>query len=132
MITEQQTDKPVSKAHRAVVEQYFKAFNTNDFTTAAGLFSAEGELHPPFDEAIVGPTAIAAYLQQEASKMKAYPKSIAGADREQVEVIGQVDAVVFKVGVRWTFSLTEAAKIRTLSIRLLASMKELLTMRSDR
>lgn len=122
---------PLNKASEVAVKRYFEAFNANDFDAAAALFAKTGELRPPFGAAIVGPAAIARYLEQEAVRMTAYPEETCNDDAEdgQLRVTGQVDAIAFRVGVEWTFSFTETSKIQSLSIRLIASMKELLTMR---
>ena len=119
----------IDKAYAKVAEQYFEAFNTNNFTTAAGLFVDEGELRPPFDSAIVGRAAIADYLEQEATQMTAYPKNLDSLEDGCLQVIGQVDAISFRVGVEWIFIFTEAAEIKSLLIRLRTSMKELLSIR---
>lgn len=120
-----------SQAHEIIAKRYFEAFNHNDFKAIAALFALEGELHPPFEQAIVGRAAIADYLEREAREMKAYPQSFDDlSESGELQVMGQVDAIAFKVGVEWTFSLTEAAEIQSLSVRLRASMKELLDIRS--
>ena len=63
--------------------------------------------------------------------MTAHPDylSIQNLQDEQICVGGQVDAIAFRVGVEWTFLFTEASEIKSLSIRLKASMKELLSIR---
>ena len=121
-----QTEK---ESCETVAERYFKAFNENRFIAAAELFAADGELRPPFDSAIVGRTAIAEYLEQEASQMTAYPDSMDRLENGYLQVIGKVDAIAFKVGVEWTFAFTDDMAIESLSIRLRASMRELLTLR---
>lgn len=115
-----------------VIKRYFEAFNANNFAAAAALFSPEGKLCPPFESAVAGQGAIAGYLKQEASQMTAYPDypSIKDLEDGQIHVLGQVDAISFRVGVEWMFLFTEASEIESLSIRLRASMKELLSIRS--
>lgn len=130
MITTEQSQ--IESAFRIAITRYFEAFNANDFGAAAALFSDGGELCPPFESAVVGPEAIAHYLNQEAGQMTAHPDYLSIQDLGDGELCvgGQVDAIAFKVGVEWTFLFTEASEIKSLSIRLKASMKELLTMRS--
>ena len=124
-----QIDKTCEIASR----RYFEAFNTNSFETAAALFASDGQLQPPFDSPIVGPAAIAQYLKQEASQMTAYPDAFHeySAESRTLQVTGQVDAMSFKVGVEWRFSFTSTADIKSLSVRLRASMKELLAIRPN-
>jgi SnoaL-like domain len=55
------------------IRRYFETFNAEDFQATASLFAAEGGLYPPFEGAVVGREAIAAYLQKEAKGMKALP-----------------------------------------------------------
>ncbi|MEM1251844.1 MAG: nuclear transport factor 2 family protein [Cyanobacteria bacterium P01_H01_bin.21] len=122
----------VGKACENVAKRYFAAFNAHAFDAAAALFATEGALHPPFEAAIVGQAAIARYLGQEAGQMQVYPDEPYRYDGEssQLHAIGYVDATAFKVGVEWTFVFTNAIEIQSLSIRLRASMKELLAIRS--
>ncbi|MEO0348435.1 MAG: nuclear transport factor 2 family protein [Cyanobacteria bacterium P01_A01_bin.15] len=117
-------------AHLCAIRRYFETFNLHDFGAAAALFSVQGELHPPFEDAIVGRAAIAAYLSQEASQMKLFPgePTVDGSDASRLVVLGHVNAIAFKVGIKWTFLLTKESEIESLSIRLRASMQELLTL----
>lgn len=120
-------------SHLFAVRRYFETFNLHDFGATAALFSAKGELHPPFEDAIVGRTAITAYLSQEASQMSLFPGEPTGdkSDANRLEVLGHVNAIAFKVGVKWTFLLTKESEIESLSIRLRASMQELLTLQKQ-
>ncbi|MEM9808559.1 MAG: nuclear transport factor 2 family protein [Cyanobacteria bacterium P01_D01_bin.56] len=120
-------------ADEATIRRYFEAFNNNAFIAAAALFSPQGKLSPPFEKAIVGRAAIARYLEQKAEEMTAYPQEPYADSSEdgQLHVVGQVDAIAFKVGVEWIFSLTASSEIQSLSVRLRASMEELLTIRPD-
>ena len=119
----------IDKSLVAVVERYFKAFNENNFAAAADLFAAAGELCPPFDSKIVGRAAIADYLTQEATQMTACPKRLDSLEDGHLRVVGLVDAIAFKVGVEWIFTFAATSEILSLSIRLRASMKELLSIR---
>ncbi len=116
------------------VEQYFKSFNAGDFEATAALFAQDGQLHPPFEQAICGTEAIAQYLQAEAQGMQAHPQSweLEGtkSDSRRVIVKGWVKAIVFKVNAAWIFDLNEAGKIQSVRVTLLASMQELLSLRS--
>ena len=124
---------------RALTEEYFRSFNENHFKQTATLFTAEGQLIPPFDSPVVGQQAIFAYLEKEAGDITALPQhweveKLEG-DRAQVNVTGKVNAIVFKVNVAWYFiihtdSKTDAPQIERVRIKLLASPKELLGLRS--
>ena len=115
------------------VEQYFHTFNEGAFDKTAQLFTAAGELRPPFEEPLVGYEAIRAYLKQEAEGMEAFPKELeielGEGDRRRIIVRGQVTAVVFKVNCAWIFELTPDGEIDWVRIKLLASMQELLDIR---
>ena len=115
------------------VESYFAGFNAGDFDFTAALFAPDGELRPPFESAIVGPEAIAQYLKAEAEGMQACPESLdvqlLGEGCRQISVRGRVKALVFKVSVAWIFELNEDEQIRSVEVKLLASMQELLSLR---
>ena len=117
-----------------IVERYFSSFNAGDFDATAALFASDGALHPPFESAIVGTSAIAQYLKAEAEGMQAYPEMLevtqTDAGSRRILVKGRVKALVFKVNVAWTFEVDETEQIRSAGIKLLASMQELLSLRS--
>ena len=138
-------------AERRVTEEYFQSFNQNQFKQTAALFGEAGELVPPFESPVVGPEAILAYLEKEASNITAFPERweiIDEADkaaqkkdsdnlqqlicdRTQIIVTGKVNAIVFKVNVAWYFTLTASdesapSQIVRVRIKLLASPAELL------
>lgn len=122
---------------RQLTERYFQTFNENQFDQTAALFVQEGKLIPPFDSPIVGEEAILAYLQKEAENITAYParwESEEEGDFTYIKVTGKVNAVVFKVNVAWYFIIpnakTDASKIESVRVKLLASPKELLGLRS--
>jgi ketosteroid isomerase-like protein len=116
------------------IEAYFTAFNEGNFGAVAALFAADGGLKAPFEEPIQGREAIEAYLREEANNMKASPQEMASLeldDLRQVIVKGTVRAIVFNVNVRWTFLLNQDDEIVQAEVKLLASMQELMTMRSN-
>ena len=123
---------------RNLAEEYFRSFNENQFEKTASLFAEEGSLVPPFDSPVVGQQAIIAYLEKEARNITAYPEhwdfEIKNGYR-QINVTGKVNAVVFKVNVAWYFTLgadskKDEPKIERVRVKLLASPKELLGLRS--
>ncbi|MEM6835451.1 MAG: nuclear transport factor 2 family protein [Cyanobacteria bacterium P01_C01_bin.120] len=118
-----------------VIERYFESFNAGKFEVTAALFAPDGLLHAPFEEPIVGNAAIVRYLQSEAAGMEAYPKSLEQAEQadgaNRFIVRGRVKAIVFKVNVAWIFDLNEAEQIQKLRVKLLASMEDLLKLRSE-
>lgn len=116
------------------VERYFESFNAGDFDATAALFTAEGQLQPPFESAIVGTDAIARYLKAEAEGMQAYPQKLAVESvtdvTRRIVVKGHVKAIVFRVNAAWIFDLNARGEIQSVSVKLLASMQELLSLRS--
>jgi hypothetical protein len=113
----------------SVAERYFEHFNQGNYAVVATLFDDEGCLCPPFEDAIVGPPAIAAYLAQEASGMQAILKEsrtqITDYGR-QIKVKGRVKTPLFTGNVQWMFDITTADQIQRAEIKLLASLQELL------
>lgn len=113
--------------------RYFETLNLGDFEACAALFAASGVMHPPFESAIVGPDAIAAYLQQEAQGMELKPRQgvTETLDNEQiqVQVVGKAITSLFGVNVKWLFVLSPEDEILFATIKLLASPQELLSMR---
>lgn len=116
-----------------VILRYFETFNQGDFEATSALFATEGILHPPFESGIVGPEAIAAYLQAEATGMKLTPRQgIVEAQTEdglQFRVSGKVFTPLFGVNVSWMFWLNSKQEITALKLKLLASPQELLNLR---
>ncbi len=117
-------------AAKATVSAYFKQLNASEFAAAAARFQPNGQLLPPFESAIVGREAIAAYLKAEAKGMQAVPESVEtellSAGEVQIQVIGQVEAALFTVNVGWRFRVNSSAEIACVKIKLLASLKDLL------
>ncbi len=116
-----------------VVLRYFETLNAGKFESTAALFDSEGSLNPPFEAAMVGPAAIAAYLEQEAKGMKLLPgqgmiENLENGQR-QAEVSGKVQTSLFMVNVAWTFTLNDLNQITSARIKLLASPKDLLNLR---
>jgi ketosteroid isomerase-like protein len=113
-----------------VVSNYFEAFNQEDYDSLVDLFADEGALNAPFEEPIVGHEKIRAYLQQEAAGMRATPKQFEENWLEdgtrQILVKGRVKAMVFTVNVGWTFLISNDGKILEATIKLLASMQDLM------
>ena len=137
--THQSPDQEAIATERHLAEEYFRNFNQNQFDQTAALFAEDGELIPPFDSPLIGKQAILAYLEKEAGDITAYPKQWEIKDlednRRQINVTGKVNAIVFKVNVAWHFiinanSKTDAPKIERVRVKLLASPKELLGLRS--
>ncbi len=116
------------------IATYFQTFNQGEFAATAQLFAAQGQLVPPFEEPIVGVEAIRTYLEREADGMQAQPKSLEietlENDRRRIVVRGSVKAIVFNVNAAWIFDLTPQAEIERVEVKLLASLQDLLTLRS--
>jgi polysaccharide pyruvyl transferase WcaK-like protein len=114
---------------------YFTTLNAGEFLATAALFAEGGIMRPPFESDIVGTDAIAAYLQQEAQGVKAYPSQgiIENLDNNQiqVQVTGKAQTSWCGVNAIWLFILNEQRQIVYTRIKLLASPQELLTLRPE-
>ena len=112
------------------IQSYFSTLNQGQFDLTAVLFSAQGQLLPPFDSPVVGQTAIADYLKQEATGMKFQPRAATSQvlpnGQTDVEVRGQVSTSLFTVNVVWNFLLSDQGTIEIVKVNLIASMQELL------
>ena len=112
--------------------RYFGILNAGDFEAAAALFAADGVMYPPFEEGIIGPEAIAAYLHQEAQGIKLEPRQ--GViqpledDSLDVQVTGKVQTSWCGVNVSWLFLLNQQRQIVKAKIKLLASPQELINL----
>lgn len=119
---------------QATVETYFETFNAGQFQATAALFAPQGILVPPFETPVVGPAAIATYLAQEAEGMQIEPLQFRTEalpnGQIAIEVIGQVQALVFQVKVAWNFCLNAQGQIEAVRVNLLASLEQLLHLRS--
>lgn len=115
------------------VVSYFETFNAAQFQETAALFAPEGQLLPPFETALIGQAAIAEYLEAEAKGMKAIPQEAIEEELPsgdtQIRVLGQVQTALFSVNVRWEFVLNSQAKILTVKLKLLAALRDLLSLK---
>ena len=118
---------------KRTVARYFQTLNNEEFQATASLFTHDGVLYPPFESAITGQDAIAAYLESEAKGMQLLPESqsITELDSGEVEckVIGKVQTPLFSVNVAWQFVLNAEAEIVFGKVKLLAALEELLNLR---
>ena len=122
-----------SQTIEAIVQRYFSLFNQGEYQHVANLFAIDGSLYPPFESPLVGREAIAAYLHQEADGMTAEPVSVDARLSEdgtwQVDAVGKVTALVFKVNVAWSFVLTAQHELASVRVDLKASLEDLLKIR---
>ena len=113
------------------VIRYFETLNAGEFEATAALFAVDGVLYAPFESGIVGPKAIATYLQQEAQSMKLDPRQgltqALDGGSWQVQVAGRVQTSWCGVNVSWLFILNQH-QIASATIKLLASPQELLNL----
>ncbi|OCQ92993.1 nuclear transport factor 2 [Nostoc sp. MBR 210] len=111
---------------------YFASLNAAQFQETAKLFAEDGVMYPPFESGIVGKEAIAAYLQQEAQGIQAYPREgiIENIENHhiQVQVTGKAQTSWCGVNVIWLFILNQQQQITYTKIKLLASPQELLAL----
>ncbi|MBU7584824.1 MAG: nuclear transport factor 2 family protein [Nostoc sp. TH1S01] len=114
---------------------YFASLNAGKFQQTAALFAEDGVMYPPFESGIVGKDAIAAYLQQEAQGLQAYPREGIIENLEnnfiQVQVSGKAQTSWCGVNVIWLFILNQQRQITYTKIKLLASPQELLALRPE-
>ncbi|BBD62493.1 hypothetical protein NIES2109_53370 [Nostoc sp. HK-01] len=115
---------------------YFATLNAGQFQQTASLFAEDGVMYAPFESGIVGEAAIAAYLQQEAQGIKAYPQQGIIDNLEnnqiQVQVTGKAQTSWCGVNVIWLFILNQQRQITYSKIKLLASPQELLALRPEK
>ncbi len=116
------------------VAQYFQSLNAAQYQEVAALFAENGILEAPFEESIVGREAIATYLETEAKGMKLEPQrgesQVIENSQIQIQVLGKVNTPLFKVNVGWQFILNPNGEIAVVTVKLLASLKELLKIRN--
>jgi hypothetical protein len=116
-----------------VVLRYFETMNAGDYDATAALFADTGAMHPPFEQPIEGPEAIATYLKTEAKGMQLFPREGLAEpldeNQTQIQVSGKVQTPLFGVNVSWIFVLTPEKEIVYARIKLLASPQELLKLR---
>ncbi|HAZ45924.1 MAG TPA: nuclear transport factor 2 [Cyanobacteria bacterium UBA11369] len=117
----------------ATILRYFETLNAGEFEQTAALFAAAGAMHPPFEAAVIGADAIAAYLQAEAQGMQLFPREGIAEPLDdgqlKVQVGGKVQTPWFSVNVAWLFLLNTEREIASATIKLLASPQELLNLR---
>jgi hypothetical protein len=107
---------------------YFETLNAGEFEATSDLFDVEGAMQPPFETPITGREAIATYLKKEAPGLVALPqKSIS---QEDIQIAGKVQMPMFSVNVTWFFTLNPEGQITFTRIKLNASPKELIKLRS--
>ena len=127
------TEGTIEGINLPVVVNYFETLNAGDFAATAALFAEAGALCPPFEEPVVGPDAIAAYLEAEAKEMRLSPRQGIAETLEnkqtQVQVSGKVETRWFGVNVSWQFVLSPENEILSATIKLLASPQELLSLK---
>lgn len=114
------------------VRRYFETVNAGEFEQTAALFAEDGQLVPPFDQPIVGRGAIAQFLKDEATGMEFTPLRYE-TDPDHLEghlVRGKVKTSLFTVNVAWNFSLSQTHEITRVEIKLLATLNELLKLKS--
>ncbi|UBF26883.1 ketosteroid isomerase family protein [Kovacikia minuta CCNUW1] len=116
-----------------VVLRYFQTLNQGEFTATSNLFGEDGILVPPFEAAIEGRAAIAAYLEKEAQGLVLHPQKGTSKSQEngftEFQIVGKVQTSLFLVNVCWDFLLNPAGEISSTKINLLASLQELLNLK---
>lgn len=126
-------DLGIAGIDEPVILHYFTALNAGEFERVSQLFAIDGVLKPPFEDMVVGPAAIAAYLDKEARGFRLEPRSGTATELEngctEFEILGTVQTPWFGVNVAWTFILSPARAIFLVKVKLLASLKELLPLR---
>jgi hypothetical protein len=127
------TDILIEGIAEPVILRYFETLNAGDFQATAALFAENGTLKPPFEDPLIGPEAIAAYLEAEAQGMKLAPRQgiveTLADDQTQIQISGKVQTRFFGVNVSWQFILNTESEIIAATIKLLASPQELLNLR---
>lgn len=132
-----QTDIPtqdIAGINNVTISRYFQSLNAGDFDSTAALFAPDGMMYAPFESGLVGSSAIASYLQQEALGLRAEPhqgiiESHEENDLVQFRVNGKVQMPLFGVNVSWLFVLNTQQQIVSVTVKLLASPQELLNLR---
>lgn len=131
--TQMKAQGTIAGIDNPVILQYFETINEGQFQATSQLFASDGALQPPFEGDIVGPEAIATYLEQEAKGFILEPQHgvSTSIDESGTEVLigGKVHTPWFSVNVSWLFILSPHQKILTAKIKLLASLQELIHLR---
>ncbi|MGA7933838.1 MAG: nuclear transport factor 2 family protein [Kovacikia sp.] len=119
-----------------VILSYFQTLNAGEFGATSELFAVEGILQPPFEEAVEGRDAIAAYLQAEAKGLILQPDQGTSRPLEngciEFQIAGKVQTAFFLVNICWDLLLSPQEEISLAKINLLASLQELLNLRAKR
>ncbi|MEH2065201.1 MAG: ketosteroid isomerase family protein [Nostoc sp.] len=118
------------------VLRYFQTLNAGEFEATTALFAVNGVMRPPFESDIAGKDAIAAYLKQEGQNIKAYPnvgitETLENGDI-QIQVTGKAQTSWCSVNILWLFILNQEREILYTRIKLLASPKELISLRREK
>jgi hypothetical protein len=125
------TETLFAVAERAeVLRRYFEAINGGQYGEAAALFEEDGVLVAPLGVHVHGRGAIAAYLAKKCDGMHLLPEACVPGDGA-VAVTGRARTVAFVVNVEWHFVLNGGGRIRSLRVRLLASLKDLAHLRDS-
>jgi hypothetical protein len=123
-----------TSASKAIVSRYFDLLNAGDFPATAALFAADGVLDPPFDSPLIGHEAIVQYLETEAKGLQLFPsryrREVREDGTEEYQVGGKVQTPLFGINIGWKFVLNSAAEILLVKVKLLASLEELLKLKS--
>jgi hypothetical protein len=116
-----------------VILRYFETLNEGAFQATGQLFAVDGEMQPPFEQAVVGTDAIASYLQAEAKGFSLQPREgtvkLLDSGYTEIEVAGKVQTPLFSVNVSWLFLVDSEEKLLLAKIKLLASPQDLLSLR---
>lgn len=116
-----------------VILQYFETLNNGQFQATSQLFASDGALQPPFESDVIGPEAIAAYLEQEAKGFILEPQHGVATSQDggctEFLIGGKVHTPWFSVNVSWLFILSPTQEIMTTKVKLLASLQELVQLR---
>lgn len=120
---------PIADLDEPVISNYFQTLNAGEFQATVALFAADGALKPPFEPAIVGAEAIAAYLTSEAKGLVLQPQHVTVEVLEDgctaYQVSGSVQTPLFSVNVGWQFVLSPQKQICWAKVKLLATLEEL-------
>ncbi len=132
--TAPRTKVSIKGINNVTVLSYIENMNAFDFEEAVALFAEDGALQPPFEEPIVGPEDILAYMRGECYGLKLMPEKGVSEPAEggftQIKVTGKVQTPWFgsSVGIdlAWRFLLNPEGEIFFVAIDILASPQELL------
>ncbi|MFM6134774.1 MAG: ketosteroid isomerase family protein [Sphaerospermopsis kisseleviana] len=118
---------------QTTILNYFTTLNAGEFRQTAALFIEDGVLIPPFESPIVGPEAIAHYLETEAQDIKAHPQQgisdTLPDNHIQIQVTGKAETSWCGLNVMWLFILNQNQQIVAATIKLLASPQDLISLR---